>query len=48
MMPRRLDGRNVRALIPSRGIGAAIGLTAALIGTRYIEAQLFGVTPPIR
>jgi ABC-type antimicrobial peptide transport system permease subunit len=26
------------------GIGAAIGLTAALVGTRYIEAQLFGVT----
>jgi putative ABC transport system permease protein len=27
------------------GIGAAIGLTGALMGTRYIEAQLFGVTP---
>lgn len=26
------------------GIGAAIGLTTALLGTRYIEAQLFGVT----
>jgi predicted permease len=26
------------------GIGAAIGLTGALVGTRYIEAQLFGVT----
>ena len=24
--------------------GAAIGLTSALVGTRYIEAQLFGVT----
>ena len=27
------------------GIGAAIGLTGALVGTRYIESQLFGVTP---
>jgi predicted permease len=26
------------------GIGVAIGLTGALVGTRYIEAQLFGVT----
>jgi predicted permease len=26
------------------GIGAAIGLTCALVGTRYVEAQLFGVT----
>jgi putative ABC transport system permease protein len=26
------------------GMGAAIGLTSALVGTRYIEAQLFGVT----
>jgi predicted permease len=26
------------------GIGAAIGLTGALVGTRYIESQLFGVT----
>jgi predicted permease len=26
------------------GIGAALGLTAALLGTRYIESQLFGVT----
>jgi len=26
------------------GIGAAIGLSTALVGTRYIEAQLFGVT----
>jgi predicted permease len=26
------------------GIGVAIGLTGALLGTRYIEAQLFGVT----
>ena len=26
------------------GIGAAIGLTGALAGTRYIESQLFGVT----
>jgi putative ABC transport system permease protein len=35
-----LLGQGLRLL----GIGAAIGLTAALIGTRYIEAQLFGVT----
>ena len=33
-------GQGLRLL----GIGAAIGLTAALLGTRYIEAQLFGVT----
>jgi ABC-type antimicrobial peptide transport system permease subunit len=26
-------------------IGAAIGLVAALAATRYIESQLFGVTP---
>jgi putative ABC transport system permease protein len=26
------------------GIGAVIGLTGALVGTQYIEAQLFGVT----
>jgi ABC-type antimicrobial peptide transport system permease subunit len=26
------------------GIGVAIGLTSALLGARYIEAQLFGVT----
>ncbi len=26
------------------GIGVAIGLTGALVGTRYIEAQLFAVT----
>jgi ABC-type antimicrobial peptide transport system permease subunit len=26
------------------GIGVAIGLTGAFLGTRYIEAQLFGVT----
>ena len=26
------------------GIGLALGLTGALLGTRYIEAQLFGVT----
>ena len=26
------------------GTGLAIGLAAALLGTRYIEAQLFGVT----
>ncbi len=26
------------------GIGAAIGLAGALLGTQYIEAQLFGVT----
>jgi putative ABC transport system permease protein len=35
-----LLGQGLRLL----GIGAAIGLTAALIGMRYIEAQLFGVT----
>ena len=35
-----LLGQGVRLL----GIGAAIGLTGALAGTRYIEAQLFGVT----
>ena len=39
-MSRLLLGQGLRLL----GIGAAIGLTAALIGTRYIEAQLFGVT----
>ena len=33
-------GQGLRLL----GIGSAIGLTAALLGTRYIEAQLFGVT----
>jgi putative ABC transport system permease protein len=26
------------------GVGTAIGLTGALIATRYVEAQLFGVT----
>ena len=35
-----LLGQGVRLL----GIGAAIDLTGALVGTRYIEAQLFGVT----
>jgi predicted permease len=35
-----LLGRGLRLL----GIGVAIGLTSALLGTRYIEAQLFGVT----
>ena len=35
-----LLGQSVRLL----GIGAAIGLTGALVGTRYIESQLFGVT----
>jgi predicted permease len=35
-----LLGQGVRLL----GIGAAIGLAAALLGTRYIETQLFGVT----
>jgi ABC-type antimicrobial peptide transport system permease subunit len=35
-----LLGQGLRLL----GIGAAIGLTGALVGTRYIEAQLFGVT----
>jgi putative ABC transport system permease protein len=35
-----LLGQGLRLL----GIGAAIGLTGALMGTRYIEAQLFGVT----
>jgi ABC-type antimicrobial peptide transport system permease subunit len=35
-----LLGQAVRLL----GVGAAIGLTAAVVGTRYIEAQLFGVT----
>jgi predicted permease len=35
-----LLGRGLRLL----GIGAAIGLTGALVATRYIEAQLFGVT----
>jgi hypothetical protein len=33
-------GQGLRLL----GIGVAIGLTGALLGTRYIEAQLFGVT----
>jgi ABC-type antimicrobial peptide transport system permease subunit len=35
-----LLGQSVRLL----GIGAAIGLTTALVGAQYIEAQLFGVT----
>ena len=35
-----LLGQGLRLL----GIGVAIGLTGALLGTRYIEAQLFGVT----
>lgn len=35
-----LLGQGLRLL----AIGTAIGLTAALLGTRYIEAQLFGVT----
>jgi predicted permease len=35
-----LLGQGVRLL----GIGMAIGITGALLGTRYIEAQLFGVT----
>jgi putative ABC transport system permease protein len=35
-----LLGQSVRLLAS----GAAIGLTAALVGTQYIEAQLFGVT----
>jgi ABC-type antimicrobial peptide transport system permease subunit len=35
-----LVGQGLRLL----GIGAAAGLTGALMGTRYIEAQLFGVT----
>ena len=36
-----LLGQGLRLL----GIGVAIGLTGALVATRYIEAQLFGVTP---
>jgi predicted permease len=35
-----LVGEGLRLL----GIGVAIGLAGALLGTRYIEAQLFGVT----
>jgi ABC-type antimicrobial peptide transport system permease subunit len=35
-----LLGQGLRLL----GIGVAIGLTSALLGTWYIEAQLFGVT----
>ena len=35
-----LLGQGLRLL----GLGMAIGLTGALLGTRYIEAQLFGVT----
>jgi putative ABC transport system permease protein len=35
-----LLGQGLRLL----GIGLAIGLTGALVGTRYLEAQLFGVT----
>jgi FtsX-like permease family len=35
-----LLGQGLRLL----GIGVAIGFTGALLGTRYIEAQLFGVT----
>ena len=37
---RLLLGQGLRLL----GIGAAIGLAGALAGTRYIEAQLFGVS----
>jgi predicted permease len=37
---RLLLAQSVRLL----GIGAAIGLTGALVGTRYIQSQLFGVT----
>jgi ABC-type antimicrobial peptide transport system permease subunit len=33
-------GQGLRLL----GIGTAIGLTAALLGSSYLEAQLFGVT----
>jgi putative ABC transport system permease protein len=36
----QLLGQGLRLL----GMGVAIGLTGALLGTRYIEAQLFGVT----
>ena len=35
-----LLGQGLRLL----GIGVTIGLTGAFVGTRYIEAQLFGVT----
>jgi predicted permease len=35
-----LLGQGLRLL----GVGVATGFTAALLGTRYIEAQLFGVT----
>ena len=35
-----LLGQGLRLL----GIGVAIGLTSAFLGTRYIESQLFGVT----
>ena len=35
-----LLGQGLRLL----GIGVAVGLTGALLGTRFIEAQLFGVT----
>jgi len=35
-----LLGQGLRLL----GLGAATGLTVALVGTKYIEAQLFGVT----
>jgi putative ABC transport system permease protein len=37
---RLLAGHGLRLL----AIGAAIGITVALVGTKYIEAQLFGVT----
>jgi putative ABC transport system permease protein len=37
---RLLLGQGLRLV----GAGVAIGLTAAFLGTRYIEAQLFGVT----
>jgi putative ABC transport system permease protein len=36
-----LLGHGLRLL----GIGAAIGLAAAFVGTRYVEGQLFGVSP---
>jgi ABC-type antimicrobial peptide transport system permease subunit len=35
-----LVGQGVRFLL----IGVALGLTGALLGTRYVESQLFGVT----
>jgi predicted permease len=43
--PASIVGLLLRRGLRLLGIGAATGLTGALVATRYIEAQLFGVTP---